>query len=280
MMRTDRDSIEAELVYDRYLGRGDALDVFQEVLRHHAPTWSQELRVHKGPRDQLAIDIRAPGGLKAAVLTAAGERGPLYGALVAEYGRGHERVFGSAELRGSSHELIVVVAVDEDPFAPIGGAVLLGNRISLQLPRPHVNRQPASVWASVIFEDLCAATSPAWGSVRSIAEYEAKVMSDGPHTAAVGRNFARFLPGLFTVNFLGEAYCELIGRERLLTAPAMRAELVDSGALLVLGQDPAEWDTPPRRDAEQAVLDHIGREHFFLKDRNMAVETRAPDWSR
>ena len=105
-------------------------------------------------------------------------------------------------------------------------------------------------------------------------------MSDGPHTAAVGRNFARFLPGLFTVNFLGEAYCELIGRERLLTAPAMRAELVDSGALLVLGQDPAEWDTPPRRDAEQAVLDHIGREHFFLKDRNMAVETRAPDWSR
>ena len=271
-------SIDVELVYNRYLPAGDDLDRLQEALRIHMPEWSTGLRVYKGRGNQRPIEVGEPGALGAAVVNAAGERGLLYHELVAEHGPGYERLFGSAELRGASRELVVIVAIDEDPFARMGGALLMGNRISLQIRRARVMGKLAARWAETVFEDLCGRTSPAWGAVRSSEEYEAKVMSDGPTIAAVGRDFSRFLPGLFTANFFGAPYAELIGRDRLLTAPGARADIVDEGVLLIVGDDPGAWETAARQETEQRLLNHLGREHFFLKD-HAWQKTRAPDWS-
>ena len=94
--------------------------------------------------------------------------------------------------------------------------------------------------------------------------------------AAVGRDFGRFLPGLFTANFFGRPYVELIGRERLLTAPGARA--LGDGVLITAGDDPAEWDSAERRARDHALLECLGPEHFFSKTA-MPAETRAPSWT-
>jgi hypothetical protein len=64
-------------------------------------------------------------------------------------------------------------------------------------------------------------------------------MSEGPTIAAVGLDFARYLPGVFAANFFGPPYVELIGRERLMAAPASQVASVDDGVLVALDDDPA-----------------------------------------
>jgi hypothetical protein len=253
--------IDVQLVYDRFIGEGDALAAAQRVLVEHAPEWYE----------RVAVDLRE------SVLREAGERGPTYHAMVERYGRPeYERFNGSGELRGT-RDLTVVVSVDEWPVSPLGDALQLGNTVTLQLRRARVQGRPARVWAASVFEALAAATAPAWGAVWAREEYDAKVMSDGPGVAAIGRDFGRFLPGLFTVNFFGPPYVDLIGRERLLGAPGARA--VGDGVLIAAGDDPSAWAGEERRRRDDELLDHLGREFFFAKTA-MPARTRAPDWRR
>lgn len=102
-------------------------------------------------------------------------------------------------------------------------------------------------------------------------------MSDGPSIEAVGRDFGRFLPGVFWLNFFGRRYRELLGDARLRSTPASEVAGVDDGVLVGLGFDPSRWDTPEYVSAEQKVRDHLGAGVFFSKaepDR----PTVAPDW--
>jgi hypothetical protein len=223
-----RHSIDVELVYDRLIADGGELGVLERVLRDAAPRWSSGLRIQLEPREHVPVDDRA-GALRDAIVAAAAARGPTYHAMVAEYGGVEERLSGSAEVRGASRGLIVVVGVDEYPFSRIGGALILANDISLQIRRARIERRSASEWALAVFRELCERTSPAWGSVCDSGEYWAKVMSDGPTIAAVGRDFGRYLPGIFSANFFGAPYVELLGRERLLDAPAHEVLPLDAG---------------------------------------------------
>jgi hypothetical protein len=271
-----RHSIDVELAFDRFIGADGELGELERLLRDAAPKWSSQLRIQLEPRKHEPVDDR-PGALPGAIMDAATARGPTYHAMVAEYGGVEERVSGSAEVRGASLELIVVVSVDERPFWRIGGALTLRNHISLQIRRAKVERRAAGEWALDVFRALCERTSPAWGSICDTAEYGAKVMSDGPGVAAVGRDFGRYLPGVFSANFFGAPYVELIGRERLLDAPAEEVAAVDAGVLVARDSDPREWDRPEREDADRRLLDHLGREHFFAKP-HPPDPSRAPAW--
>ena len=108
-------------------------------------------------------------------------------------------------------------------------------------------------------------------------QYRAKVMSERPVVRAVGRDFSRFLPGLFWLNFFGPRYVDLIGEERLQSSPANTIEEVDGGLLLGLGDDPGQWNSAKRRQTERAVLDAIGHDFFFSADAPGRA-TRAPSW--
>ena len=255
-----RDSIDVELAYDRFIADGGELEELELVLRESAPRWSSGLRIQLEPREHEPVDDR-PGALRDAIVTAATARGPTYHAMVAEYGGVDERRSGSAERRGASSALTVVVGVDEYPFSRIGGALILPNEITLQIRRARIERRSASEWALHVFRELCQRTSPAWGSIHD---------SDG-------RDFARFLPGIFSANFFGARYVELIGRERLLEAPAQEVSPIDAGVLAVRDTDPQAWDSPAREQADQRLLDHLGREHFFAKP-HPPDPSRAPDW--
>jgi hypothetical protein len=269
--------LDGELVFDRYLGTGDSLGVLQDALVALAPRWVPELRIWRGPRDQRLIDTGRRGALRAGIIAAAGERGATYRALVERHGvPPFERLAGSVELRGSGPELVVVVSVDEMVVSPLGARQQLGNRIALQVRRAKVGRSPGSTWLTEAFEFLCARLSPAWGWAGNAHEYWAKVMSDSPRVEAVGRDFGRFLPGVFWVNFFGRRYHELIGDDRLRSAPEM-VKVIGDGVLIAIAGDPATWDTPEYAITEQRVRSHLGTELFFAKAEPDRL-TVAPDW--
>ena len=270
--------IDAEIVLDYSLTTGSGLDGLQEVLLAAAPLWCSGLRVWRSRRDQRAIDAQQPGALTKAVLAAATERGPTYRALVERYGRPpFERCSGSAELRGAEPGLTVVVSIDEWITSPLGSTKALGNRIALQVRRPKVEGNIGHAWLRETFETLCARLSPAWGHAGHPAEYWEKAMSVEPRIEAVGRDFGRFLPGLFWLNFFGRRYRRLIGDDRLRSTPAERVAVIGEGTLIALGSDPRAWNTPDYACAEKQVRDHLGPQLFFSKtepDR----QTVAPSW--
>lgn len=269
--------LNAELVFDRFIG-GDDLDVLQSLLADLAPRWSSKLRLMRSPKDQQPINVGDSRALRSVVTAAAGERGATYRALVERHGPPpHERLAGSAELRGAGPELVVVVSLDEMVVSPLGARKQLGNSVALQVRRPKIERRDADAWLFDTFESLCSALSPAWASAGHAAEYWTKVMSDGPRVEAVGRDFGRFLPGMFWLNFFGRRYCELLGSERLASSPAARVVAVDDGVLIGLAADPLTWNTPDYAADEQKVRDHLGVELFFSKAEPERL-TVVPDW--
>lgn len=258
--------LDGELVFDRYVGSGGDLDTLQAALREFAPRWSSKLRLWIGHKDQWPIDVNHVGALKSAVVCAAGERGATYRGLVERQGRPPlERLMGSAELRGASPELVMVVSIDEMVLSPLGAKKKLGNSLVLQVRRPKVEGRTGEVWLREAFETLCCELSPAWGSSHHVAEYWAKVMSDPPRVEAIGRDFGRFLPGLFWLNFLGGPYRELLGDDRLRATPSGYLTALGDGVLVALGNDPLAWDTPEYVSREQQVRDHLGAELFFSR---------------
>jgi hypothetical protein len=274
----DKD-LDCEIVFDRYIGVGDALDVLQDVLVTLAPRWVSQLRIWRGPRDQRPIDTTQRGALGAAVMAAVSERGPTYQSLVDRHGvPPFERLAGSAELRGSGPELVVVVSADTMVVSPLGVKQQLGNRIAVQVRRPRVDGSPGAAWLEEAFEMLCARLSPVWGWAGHAREYWAKVMTDAPRVEAVGRDFGRFLPGVFWLNFFGRRYRELIGIDRLRSAPAESVAVIDDGVLIAIATDPGAWDTPEYAVSEQQVQDRLGTELFFSKAEPGRL-TVAPDWN-
>lgn len=270
-------NLNVEICFDRMLD-GLELDRLQEILRSCAPEWSSELHLEAYDRDRRRpVDISERGAIRN-ILAPAGERGSTYEAMVETYGRPpHERLFGSVELRGKKPELLIVVSVDEYPlFRMRNGHLKLGNSIDFQLRRKKVAGREASEWAFEVFEQCCRQMTPVWGAAYPPGQYDEKVMSEGPSVRAIGRDFSRWLPGLFWLNFFGPRYVGLIGQRRLLSA-AENAREVDSGVLVPVAEDPKRWDSEEYRQVERCIVEHIGQEYFFSKahpDR----PGKAPDW--
>jgi hypothetical protein len=257
--------LDAEIVFDRFLSDAD-LAVLQDELVRLAPKWTTRLRVWRGPRDQRPIDPADPEALGRTVLAAAGERGATYRYLVAEHGRGPaERLTGSAELRGAGPELVVVVAIDEIVLCTLGECKLFGNRIALQVRRATVAGRPGATWLAEVFETLCTRLVPAWGQAGHAGEYWAKVMSQSPRIEAVGRDFGRYLPGVFWLNFFGPAYTTRIGPGRFAALPTEFVTSVATSRLVRLAADPLMWTTPDYIIEERRIRDTLGRDHFFEK---------------
>jgi hypothetical protein len=182
------------------------------------------------------------------------------------------------ELRGLGPELLVIVSIDRRVFSRLAGRGHLGNEIAFQLRARDVEKESAVVWLQRVFRDACARLSPAWAAGYATDEYWAKVMSERPVIRAAGRDFSRFLPGLFWLNFFGPRYVDFIGRESLLSTPAPVVEQVDAGVLLGLGDDPARWNSNERRELDTAVLNVLGHDVFYSTDAP-GRPTRAPSWT-
>jgi len=172
--------LDLELVFDRFLD-ADAFEVLQQRLLALVPAWSRDLRVWRSRQEKLPIDLATPGSLGSAVTSAATSRGELYYRLVERSGPPkYDRRFGSAELRGSSPALTMVISIDEMVASPLGPRTTLGNHVAFQLRRPTIEGITSDRWAHDAFVDLCGALAPAWASAQHPGEYWAKVMSERP----------------------------------------------------------------------------------------------------
>lgn len=235
------DPVTAEVVFDRSLVEdpgGATLACVARVLAEAAPAWASEV-VAWSPEPRERQAVRPLTGLPRVV------RDRTRWATEARHS-------GNVELRGATDELNVVVSVNSAPLARVGGRLLLSNGVRVTGLREE---------AAGVFEGLCAATRPVWGAVYRDSEYRAKVMADGPVLRAVGRDFSRFLPGLFEVNYFGARYVELIGEDTF--------ERLGPGARRA-GDG---WIVEGSPDVART----IGPEYFFLKGAGER-ETRAPRW--
>src|SRR5262249_15270269 len=138
--------------------------------------------------------------------------------------------------------------------------------ISVDTRRVAIEGVRAKDWLRGFFIDLCQAMAPAWGCVRHPDEYAAKVMTEPPRIEAIGRDFGRFLPGLFWLNFFGPKDVGDIGRDRLLSAPASKVEPLGKGVLIGLGDEAPNWSGSGARAMEERVNQHLGPRFFFRKD--------------
>jgi len=267
-------SMDVEIDFSFDLASGASLDAIQTLIRDSAPTWSSSLRIWHTRNRQTPIDIGQEGALRREVKRALSYHGPTYEAMT-ERLPVEERRAGAIELRGGSTELIIIIEVDELPFAPAGRALLFGNRISFQIRRSKVENCASYEWSEAILLQACSSLQPAWAGAWTPEEYVSKVMAASEVSDAIGRDISRYIPGLFWLNFFGAEYCNFIGEETLLSVPC-EARRVGSGVLIKLDARPA-WNTPSYRRAESATLRHIGREFFFDRNRSPQI-TKAPLW--
>lgn len=252
---------------------GPMLDSFQASLHELAPQWSSKFHLWRYKKQPLPIDVASVGSLKNVILTKGIEKGALFHQLEksgppALY---PGRRFGSAELRGANRELIVVLQFDDLVFKPMGSAWIPGNQISVQVRSNSVQNEDAIVWAERCFGHLCATLDPFYGFACASEEYRAKnIFAEGGAVRAIGINIARYLPGLYWLNFFGKPYVEMIGMERILQAPAYRVARISSGCMLETAPRPDEWNRSEYHTVVARVLRHLGEQYFFSRDRESA----------
>lgn len=252
---------------------GDDLVVLERVLAERAGPWFTGLHAwqdEKGRREVVA------GSFAENVRQIAAEKGELYRQLTAQHGPGpHERRTGSIELRGGESSLVVVIGLDDCVFAPSAGRYLWGNTITFQFCRRDCCETSASELSRGIAEECCREMNVLYAHGHLIEEWDAKNMSRDSGMMAIGADVCRYLPGLYWLNYFGEPYCDLIGRECLLDAPAFESKPLGSGVLMLVEEDPESWNSDESHYFD--VLSHVGDQYFFLRD-NLDRQTAAPSY--
>ena len=265
----------------RFLFEEGQLDEVQRLLRDHAPAWSAQARMWRSRNDQQPVDLAKSGALEKLIRQDKARRdfSPMRKVLDAQMGPSrYPRFSGSAELRGDGDALTIVIHVDEYALAPLGREWIFGNDVALQIRRSQVEGVDAATWAGAVFRALCNALRPFHGDVHASDEWDTKNMShEGGGLEAMGVDISRHLPGLYWLNFFGRPYCDLMGRERLLSAPAAEVREVGDGVVLRMADDPRQWASPEYKAVERRVLDHIGPQYFFSRDQPNR-KTTAPDF--
>jgi hypothetical protein len=142
------------------------------------------------------------------------------------------------------------------------------NRMAIEIyGRRMVEGRTASERASAICEAICARMPTRHACAYLDAEYNAKnIIDDETGVRAIGARLARGIPGLYWLNFFGAPYVELMGREKLLTAPAYEVKPVGDGVLVALAASAEAWQSADYKQRGQAVIAHLGRQFFFSRD--------------
>lgn len=267
--------IDFDLFLGESLFEGRGLAILEGILRQELPAWSSDLHIW---REGDARERREIADFASSIRSVALERGELYRQRAKRYGPyPNERRFGHLELRGANDSLAIFVSLDDHVFAPISGTYSLANSIGMQIYEPLVERFDAAEFVRKFAAAACAEFAPWHAHGEMTKEWDAKNMELERGARAIGGDISRYLPGLYWLNFFGAPYCDLIGKERLLSAPANETVEVDAGVLVCLEEKPETWDSPEYKATENRVLDHLGREYFFDRN-NMDRNTKAPDF--
>ncbi|MCC6497491.1 MAG: hypothetical protein IT193_14660 [Propionibacteriaceae bacterium] len=275
--------LDISIFFGRSLVHGKELDLFQSLLHSQMPSWSSGLKVWRSYGMNTPINVSMSGTLAQAVRAPAVDDANSLRHSWKSINDPHRhllpgRVHCSEELRGANSSLIINIDIDDFRLKPVGEIWGWGNAISVQVCRARIEGKPSVKWSYNFFKLTCELLSPVHAFANMIDEFHSKniFQLDGS-VQAIGVDRSASLSGLYWLNYLGRPYCELIGRDRLMTAPASKVQEIGAGVMISLDADPRSWNTPEYQMREQQVIDHIGRQFVF--DRyDPTKRTVAPDF--
>lgn len=224
----------------------EQLDKLETVVRQSLPQWSTGLRVTE--------DEMSKGG----VLVGCDDR--LYDSV--HRFAPPQRGFASATLMGANRRIRFFMDHSQDarPYLLNGFTVETYGLTTIE-------GRPLWVWANDVSQAFLASLPVLHAHGELDEEFVAKNMiDDATGLRAVGGDLSRYLPGLYWLNYFGAPYVELIGRERLLSAPAYEVKSIGDGVYLRLSEGPEAWQTSDYRQREQECLQHIGTQNFFSRN--------------
>jgi hypothetical protein len=233
------------------------VDILQSVINELLPQWSRALRVAKGEESPASIVVGREGRLHDCLRRIAASR----------------RGIGRAVLTGAYNGLSLFLRhADGTLPAEINKVTLETYGLS------SVEGEPLSLWARSMVEAISCLLPTRYANAYLDKEYAAKNrVHDEEGVRAIGPNLADGLPGLYWLNFFGAPYVELMGRQRLLSAPAYEVKPVGDGVLIALDSTASAWQNPEYKKREQEVIEHLGKKFFFSRhepDRELV----APDF--
>lgn len=234
-----------EFHYGHDLMATDVLPALQLVLAEVAPTMASTLEVHSYERDpgRRRVDLADPGSLRAAVEAKGTERGSLYRDIAARHGvSGESRRFGHVLLWGRGRRAAgFFLGVDFDTLAPArpsGDQWLWSNSIGGRISPAQVEGIARQDWLQRFAYRLAAQTDIVWGAGYHHAEFASTNLDTSHGIRVMGRDVRQFLPGIYWLNVFGRPYRDLIGTERLLSAPAARVDEI-GGQVIVQAKSPS-----------------------------------------
>lgn len=246
---------------DFYLSRPlfdkEQLQGFQAVINEYLPDWSRASRV-----------VARSQGTKMAIVGSAGDLCACLHSLSTT-----RRGIQSADLAGIDAGLSFFL------FSSDSLALADGNHVALEiLDWPTIEGRATAAWVRDFFEEVSTRLPTRFAKAHLVEEFYAKNMHDDSAGAwALNAGFLDGLPGLYWLNYFGPTYCDLIGRERLLSAPATEVKAAGDGVLIGLDPSPRAWTTPQYQQLEQAVIEHLGKQYFFSRH-DPDRETVVPDF--
>lgn len=270
-----RFKLRANFNLGKALGEPSSLDWLDKTLEQHAPDWHRAMYIS---------DFNTPhpigsGKLGDLVLQQSLKRGPIFEYYTSR-NLGHDsRIFGRAFIKSRIPGMELYLNHDDAVLLRmLSGEVMFKNYFVLAVSQKKIFGYPKHGWIREFFAATCANPDMWYAHAEMDEHYTALNMDLSHGMRAVGLDAGKALPGLYWLNYFGPPYSEMIGRDRLLSAPATIARACGLGVLLQISDGPEGWDSDGYRAQESAVLDWIGREFFFNKARGYAG-CRAPDFS-
>ncbi|HEX5084341.1 MAG TPA: hypothetical protein VFY40_20035 [Blastocatellia bacterium] len=241
----------------RPLFEKERLDAIQELINLHLPAWAVRLVVGEDEDAPDALEV----GPEESLYIAASEATPV------------ERGLSSTVISGSYEDLLFFVEGCRSTLPPEL------NRFAVEIvDMETVEGKTLAEWARDFFLAVPARLPVRYAMAYSAEEFDAKNMVRTPEVVeAVGVQIEKALPGLYWLNYFGPPYLQLIGKERLLSAPAYEVQAVADGVFIGSGDNPKEWNGLEYKGREQQVITHLGEQFFFSKQ-DPRRETKAPDF--
>lgn len=164
-----------------------------------------------------------------------------------------------------------IVRLDEYRLIPRpGGRMQFANHLTLQWRPKNLKGESLSAECRSIYARLFENSLFEYGYCCLRDEYwEKNIDRTGGGAQAVGLDVAKYLPGFYWGNYFGRFLCERIGEEKLRNVPGCTSNRIGAGVLATNKLPPDQWQDPPYVENTSRAMDHIGRDLFFEKGKEL-----------
>jgi len=232
------------------------LETLHGVLLEMVPQWSERLCVAKHEDDERRLVARTDRLVD----------------CIAPIAR--QKSVAHAVFTGAYPGLVLFATSCQKTWPPVFNDVTIQvNNLDI------VEGKPADVWMKDVFEAIVERLDIHYARACDERDFASKnLLEVNGGARAIGVDFEKAIPGLYWLNYFGAGYVDFLGRDRLLTSPAVEVKAVRDGVLLELYRSPADWQSDVAGKCVEAVTAHLGRQFFFSRyepDR----QTIAPDFA-